>query len=54
MKRLIRKSKTNINSSSVSKLKRTPESGHDYSKSLIFNTVEEYIKWRKEDEKYED
>ena len=36
------------------KLKRTPESGHSYEGTSVFNTIEEYLKWCEEDELYED
>lgn len=48
---------TNITSSSEStqpKLERTLESGHSLEQPVVFNSIEEYKAWWKEDERYED
>lgn len=36
------------------KLKRTPESGHSYEGTIVFENAEAMLKWCKEDELYED
>lgn len=38
----------------IKKLKRTPESGHSYERPIIFDTIEEYLQWCKEEKLYED
>lgn len=41
-------------SSNPKKLKRTPESGHSYEGSIVFDSVEDMLKWCEEDKLYED
>lgn len=59
MKRWIHSSEASNNNNDVTasekpKLKRTPESGHSYDEDITFENGDEYLKWCKEDELYED
>ena len=54
MKKVIRRDTEVKASEERKKLERTPESGHSYDEPIVFDNVDDMMKWWEDDKLYED